>query len=163
MNYIIAYSQELKYNVRNEYGNGTWGKDNICITWRNPKEHDLKDIKQFIKLQGFWFRPDIISGRGKHNFHSMNSTFWGIDSIELEKYGDMKRTVILKPDTPFSIIQFICKYEDSAYKYHHTDWKDKEQDIPIRLNNWETTHKELYEMVKPWMSEDQSIEGLLNE
>ena len=163
MNYIIAHSQMLKDNIRNRYGNGTWGKDHIGSTWRDPKEHNLKDIKHFIKLQGFWFRSDIISGRGKHNFHDMDSTFLGVDSIELEKYGDMKRTVILKPDTPFSIIQFICKYEDSAYKYHHTDWKDKEQDIPIRLNNWETTHKELYEMVKPWMSEDQSIEGLLNE
>ena len=159
MNYLIEFTPELKAKVKTKYGDGTWGKDRIRFYYHNNLPEGFT-IKPFIKLQGFWFRSDIISGRGKHNFHDMDSTFWGTDNVILAKEG-WNGGVILKPDTPFEVLEAICDYEDRAYKFSHTDWRNQEQDHPIRLNNWETTHKELFDIVKPWLAEDQSIDSLL--
>ena len=161
MNYLIEFTPELKAKVKQRYGDGTWGKDRIGFYHHSNIPEDFI-LKPFIKLQGFWFRSDIISGRGKHNFHYMNSTFCGTDNVILAKER-FNGGVILKPDTPFEVIEAICKYEDAAYKFNHTDWGDKEQDTPIRLNNWETTHKELFDIVKPWLAEDQSIDSIIQQ
>lgn len=59
MNYIIAHSQELKDNIRNRYGNGTWGKakpgDEMYLTmWDYTPIHPrLNEYSGRILILGF--------------------------------------------------------------------------------------------------------------
>lgn len=122
----------------------------------SPAYFFLNTRAQVLKLQGFWYRSDIICGT--NNMHSMKARYDTLSKSKIPNdYTKWKNIIILKPETPFEVLEEIRKIENNGHSVDY-DITKPETFSPIRKENFEKSP--VYEIVKPWLAENQILSDL---